>query len=93
MSASSSRSLSPTSKAYLPTTNQYGCAVVCFFTQPTATFQELEKNIEKVKGLLQTIKEQVDKLRPLASDTQKAAMDKVGDWLNDVNNFKQKVGE
>jgi len=52
---------------------------------------ELEKNVDKVKGLLQTIKEQMDKLRPLASDTQKAALDKVSGLLTDVTNFKQKI--
>lgn len=52
----------------------------------------MEKNIDKVKGLLQTVKEQFDKLLPLASDTQKAAMEKVDGWISDINAFKDKVG-
>jgi len=52
---------------------------------------ELQNNIDKVKGLLQVIKEQMDKLSPLASDTQKAAMEKVNGWLTDVTAFKEKV--
>uniref|UniRef100_A0A914W7M7 Uncharacterized protein n=1 Tax=Plectus sambesii TaxID=2011161 RepID=A0A914W7M7_9BILA len=51
----------------------------------------LEKNIDKLKGLLQTIKEQMDKLLPLASDTQKEAMNKVNGWYNDISAFKDKV--
>jgi hypothetical protein len=52
---------------------------------------DLEKKVDKVQGLLQTIKEQSGKLSPLASDTQKTAIGKVDGWLVDVNNFKQKI--
>lgn len=54
-------------------------------------FQELEKNVQRVKDLLATIQEKAASLRPIASDAQKTALDKVDEMSGEVDQFQQKV--
>uniref|UniRef100_A0A0M3IQJ6 Secreted protein n=1 Tax=Ascaris lumbricoides TaxID=6252 RepID=A0A0M3IQJ6_ASCLU len=52
---------------------------------------ELEKNVQRVKDLLATIQEKAGSLRPIASDAQKTALDKVDEMSGEVDQFQQKL--
>ncbi|CAD6199493.1 unnamed protein product [Caenorhabditis auriculariae] len=51
----------------------------------------LEQNIERVKGLLTTIKEKLQVLSPIASDAQKATLAQVDAFSTKVDNFQKEV--
>uniref|UniRef100_A0A914R7S0 Uncharacterized protein n=1 Tax=Parascaris equorum TaxID=6256 RepID=A0A914R7S0_PAREQ len=52
---------------------------------------ELEKNVQRVKDLLATIHDKASSLRPIATDAQKNALDKVEQMEGEVDQFQQKV--
>ena len=52
----------------------------------------MDKNINRVKDLLITIKEKAKILEPMASDSQKQTLRKVDGFLNQITGFQQNVG-
>uniref|UniRef100_A0A915BIB6 Uncharacterized protein n=1 Tax=Parascaris univalens TaxID=6257 RepID=A0A915BIB6_PARUN len=52
---------------------------------------ELEKNVQRVKDLLATIHDKASSLRPIATDAQKNALDKVEQMEGEVDQFQQKL--
>lgn len=56
-------------------------------------FKEMNKNVERVKELLSTIKSQLGKLEAIASDSQKDALAKINDWTKDISAFQERVSK
>ena len=53
----------------------------------------MNKNVERVKELLSTIKSQLSKLEAIASDSQKDALAKIDGWTQDISAFQERVSE
>ncbi|KJH45037.1 hypothetical protein DICVIV_08935 [Dictyocaulus viviparus] len=51
---------------------------------------ELEKNVDRVKGLLMEIKEKMKMLEPMANDAQKKTLSQIGNYLDEVTQFGDK---